>query len=76
MYYTTGELDMAVCRKRHSSDQSLLLSIAYETVRGRPEQEGKKKKNKNNNGNRNENEEKREKRRRKREEKLWKKHIT
>lgn len=35
---------MAVCRKRHSSDQSLLLSIAYETVRGRPEQEGKKKK--------------------------------
>lgn len=34
---------MAVCRKRHSSDQSLLLSIAYETVRGRPEQEGKKK---------------------------------
>lgn len=64
---------MVVCRKRHSSDQSLLLCIAYETVRGRPEQGGNKK-NKNNSGNKNGNEEEREEKKKKRKKTLEETH--
>lgn len=38
-------MGMAVCRKRHSGGQSLLLCTAYEIVRRGPKQEEKKNKN-------------------------------